>query len=268
MPRANRHYLPGYVWHITHRCHKREFLLKFSRDQRRWVYWLFEAKKRFGSSILNYAVTSNHVHLIIRDNRGAEVIPHTMQLIAGRTGQEYNQRKTRKGAFWEDRYHATAVEAGSHLAQCMVYVDLNMVRAGVVRHPSDWPFCGYDEILNPRRRYSLIDHESLIDLFDIGSMAELNKTYRGWVEEALEKEGREREPQWTESIAVGSETFVRDTKETLGIRAAGRDVKGVNGAFELREPETPYQPSNSPENTGLTEENAFYWDLFLSRSTS
>jgi REP element-mobilizing transposase RayT len=24
MARANRHHLPGYVWHITHRCHKRE----------------------------------------------------------------------------------------------------------------------------------------------------------------------------------------------------------------------------------------------------
>ena len=37
LARANRHYLPGYVWHITHRCHKREFLLKFARDQRRWL---------------------------------------------------------------------------------------------------------------------------------------------------------------------------------------------------------------------------------------
>ena len=36
MPRANRHYIPGYVWHITHRCDKKEFLLKFARDRRRW----------------------------------------------------------------------------------------------------------------------------------------------------------------------------------------------------------------------------------------
>jgi hypothetical protein len=42
MPRANRYFIPGYVWHITHRCHKREFLLKFGRDQRRWLQWLFE----------------------------------------------------------------------------------------------------------------------------------------------------------------------------------------------------------------------------------
>jgi hypothetical protein len=33
MPRANRHFLPGFVWNITHRCHRREFLLKFARDR-------------------------------------------------------------------------------------------------------------------------------------------------------------------------------------------------------------------------------------------
>jgi putative transposase len=47
MPRANRHFLPGYLWHITHRCHQKQFLLKFPRDRRRYLHWLFEAKKRF-----------------------------------------------------------------------------------------------------------------------------------------------------------------------------------------------------------------------------
>jgi hypothetical protein len=54
MPRANRHYIPGCVWHITHRCHKKEFLLKFARDRRRWLRWFFEAKKRYGLIVLNY----------------------------------------------------------------------------------------------------------------------------------------------------------------------------------------------------------------------
>ena len=43
----------------TGRCHKREFLLKFARDRRRWLHWLFEAKKRYGLRILDYIVTSN-----------------------------------------------------------------------------------------------------------------------------------------------------------------------------------------------------------------
>jgi hypothetical protein len=66
-----------------------------------------------------------------------DVIPKSIQLIAGRTGQEFNKRKGRKGASWEDRYHATAIEADKHLFQCLVYIDLNMVRAGVVEHPSE-----------------------------------------------------------------------------------------------------------------------------------
>jgi REP-associated tyrosine transposase len=118
MPRANRHYLPGYIWHITHRCHKQEFLLKFSKDKQSWLNWLFEAKKRFELSILNYVVTSNHIHLLVYDNK-IDVIPKSIQLIAGRTAQTYNQRKRRKGAFWEDRYHATAVQNDNHFIKCL-----------------------------------------------------------------------------------------------------------------------------------------------------
>jgi REP element-mobilizing transposase RayT len=91
---------------MTHRCHKKEFLLKFVRDRRRWLDWLFEAKKRFGLSVLNYTVTSNHIHLLVYDNNGRDAVAKSMQLIAARTGQEYNIRKQRKGTFWEDRYHA------------------------------------------------------------------------------------------------------------------------------------------------------------------
>jgi len=61
MARANRHHLPGCIWHITHRCHKKEFLLKFAHDRFRFVHWLLEARKRFSLQILNYTFTCNHV---------------------------------------------------------------------------------------------------------------------------------------------------------------------------------------------------------------
>ena len=85
MPRANRLPIPGQIWHITHRCHRREFLLRFARDRRRWRHWLFQARKRFGLCVLNYIATSNHVHLLVKDQGGKE-IANSMQLIAGRTG--------------------------------------------------------------------------------------------------------------------------------------------------------------------------------------
>lgn len=151
MPRANRYFLHGHVWHITHCCHKKEFLLKFAKDRKRWRQWLFEARKRSGLCVLNYIITTNHIHLLVRE-RGQGEIKKSMPLIAGRTAQEYNQRKGRKGAFREGRYHATAVDSEMYLACCMVYIDLNMVAAGVVSHLADWPCCGYCEFQSPLQR--------------------------------------------------------------------------------------------------------------------
>ncbi len=56
----------------------------------------------------------------------------------------------RRGAFWDDRYHATAVGTSEHLIRCIVYMDLNMARAGVVSHRSEWESSGYHEIQTPR----------------------------------------------------------------------------------------------------------------------
>jgi len=46
---------------------KKQFLLKFSRDRRRYLHWVFKANKRFDLSVLNYMETSNHVHLLLKD---------------------------------------------------------------------------------------------------------------------------------------------------------------------------------------------------------
>ena len=40
MPRAHRHVLDGRTYHVTHRCHDREFLLKFARDRDAYRMWL------------------------------------------------------------------------------------------------------------------------------------------------------------------------------------------------------------------------------------
>ena len=260
MARAKRHYIPGHVRHITHRCHKREFLLKFARDRRRCLQWLLEAKKRYGLVILNYMLTSSHIHLLVVDDGDREVIPRSIQLVAGRTGQEYNQRKGRKGAFWEDRYHATAVENGRHLRQCLVYIDLNMVRAGVVRHPSEWHFSGYNEIQAPRRKCKLIVYEKLRDLLGFETYDQLRAGHRSWVDEALKDGGIVREAKWSESIAVGSEEFVDRTKDDLGIRARGRKAREIEGQFELREPEATYHGHFEAKKADIGPENTYFWN--------
>jgi putative transposase len=177
---------------------------------------LFEAKKRFGLCVLNYVITSNHVHVLIRDT-GKGVIAQSIQLAAGRTAQEFNQRKDRKGAFWEDRYHATAVEGDIHLHHCLVYIDLNMVRAGVVRHPGEWEYGGYTEIQQPPRRYGLIDVPKLSTLCGFSAVAEFQAAYRRWVAQSLASDLPQRDGRWSESVAVGRRAFVEQVRRELGL---------------------------------------------------
>jgi putative transposase len=260
--RAKRHYIAGQVWHITHRCHKREFLLRFAKDRRRWLQWLFEAKRRYGLAILDYVLTSNHIHLIVVDDGNRDAIPKSIQLVAGRTGQEYNERKDRKGAYWEDRYHATAIETGEHLLRCLVYIDLNMVRAGVVNHPSKWDFGGYNEIQSPRRKCVLIAYKKLARLCGYDDYDTFRQSHKDWVNGALADGNHACDNQWTRSIAVGGRQFVQKIKEYLGVKALRRRIRKVPGGYELRERVGSYIADFNPKKGDIGLENTYNWDLF------
>jgi putative transposase len=212
-------------------------LLKFRRDRRRWRHWLFEAKRRYGLIVLNYIATSNHVHLLLVD-QGNDEIAASMQLIAGRTAQEYNNRKNRKGAFWEDRYHATAVQSDDHLVRCLIYIDLNMVRAGVAKHPRDWEVSGYHEIQNPPCRRRIIDHNTLQRLVGLSTSGELQNNHSEWIMDKLENS--RREAVWTESIGVGDEAFLIEVKSRLGAGGLHRKIESAKDIKFLREAANVY----------------------------
>ena len=201
MPRGHRFHLDGAVYHITDRCHRKQFLLKFARDRRAWIRWLYRARKRYGLSVLNYNVTSNHIHILVRDCGRGE-IAHSMQLVAGCTARAYNARKRRRGAFWEDFYQATLVDTDDHLARCFTYIDLNMVRAGVVDHPRQWRESGYWEIQNRPERYRIIDRAALSELFAVDE-SRLAEVQDEWIEAKLRRGELEREAQWSAGVAVG-----------------------------------------------------------------
>ena len=250
MPRANRHHLPYYVWHITHRCHRQQFLLRFGRDRQAWTRWLYAARKRYGLCVLDYAVTSNHIHLLVRD-RGRGEIARSLQLVAGRTAQAYNARKGRHGAFWEDRYHATTVETGAHLARCVVYIDLNMVRAGVVQHPARWPAGGYHEIQCARQRYQLVNRGALAEGLGLQHLGQLAPAHAEWITAALQN-GEPRVPEWSESLAVGSREFVARVGAELGVRARHRQIARCGDFSVLRDPGAPYGRHSGAEIAPLS----------------
>jgi putative transposase len=215
MPRANRYFIPGHVWHITHRCHGREFFLDFSTYRKFWVKWLYEGTNRYEVPVLNFTVTSNHVHVLVLSPKDMTAIPLLMQLVAGRVGQVYNKNRSRKGAFWENRYQATAVQTDEHLGRCFLYIDLNMVRAKKVKHPRQWEHGGYHEIVKPKQRYRIINRKQVTRLLDIEEK-DLNKTYQGWIKEALRKGNLSRDEIWSSELAVGDAGFVEQIKKNVG----------------------------------------------------
>jgi putative transposase len=129
-----------------------------------------------------------------------------------------------KALFWEDRYHASAVEAGGLFASCLVYIDLNRVRAGVVDHPTNWKHSDYQEIQTPPSRYSIINRTKLRELLEIGSDQMLIDTHRGWVEDALQAEVAQWQDYWTGNLAVGSRDYVCGVQEAMGIKARKRQI--------------------------------------------
>jgi putative transposase len=157
----------------------------------------FDAKKRFGLSVLDYMVTCNHIHLLIKGHR----------------------------PFGEDRYHATAIETDEHLHRCLVYIALNMVRAGVVDHPVTWEHSGYREIQQPPKRYAVIDLPGLVVLCGVSRLADFQQAHCQWIEAALHGDLAVRDARWSEAVAVGSLAFVEKIKGELGVKALHREVE-------------------------------------------
>ena len=141
----------------------------------------------------------------------------------------------RKGAYWEDRYFATAMDTDEYLARCLIYIDMNMVRAGVVTHPGKWKHSAYHEIQSPPKRYRIIDRIALASLLGLKDETHLQVQHQEWVDDALRKNNNQRQKIWSEGVAVGSQTFVESVIEQLGIEGKGRLVHHNENLYQVKE---------------------------------
>ncbi len=207
MPRSSRYLCDGYTYHLTHRCHNRSFLLKFARDRNVYRKWLWKAATRYKVPVYGYCITSNHVHIIVHADK-VDNVGKMMHLVAGASAQQYNRRKGREGSLWQHPYQCTVVEDGEHLLNCMRYVSMNMVRAGVVSEPSQWRWSGHDELTGQRSRYRILDIERLLESLGMNNLEEFSRIYMDGINEQLAQQSLERKAEWTESIAVGARKFV------------------------------------------------------------
>ncbi len=258
MPRANRYIVSGQIYHVTHRCHNRSYLFKFAKDRDAYRLLLRDRLQDYPVTCLGYCITSNHTHLLLKVEGVAEkVLGRFMQTLEGDFAQWYNIRKKRKGAFWSDRYHAVMIDSGEYLWRCLRYIDLNMVRAGVVSSPSEWAWCGYQELSGLRNRYRGIDRIALANELAPGrAWPQIAEQYVATVREALRPVRLLREACWTESLAVGDERFVQSVRSRIANRMKMETVQ-EDGVWLVREAPTPYGRFSAAKNGSKVSKTLF-----------
>jgi putative transposase len=121
---------------------------------------LAEAATRYDCQVHAYVLMTNHVHLLVTQ-QSASGVSFLMQ----RTGQRYvraiNRQYRRSGTLWDGRYKAGLIDTEAYLLTCMRYIELNPVRARMVRHPAHYSWSSYhcngegkqDKLITPHTLY-------------------------------------------------------------------------------------------------------------------
>ena len=160
MARLPRLTLPGYPHHVIQRGNNRQAIFATPADYRLLLDLLEENAKKFEVTVHAYVLMSNHFHLLATPQT-AEGLPKMMQAVGRSYVRYFNDTQKRSGTLWEGRYKSTLIQTDRYLLACMVYIDLNPVRAGLVSQPQDYPWSSHlhyrgvrsDRLITPHTLY-------------------------------------------------------------------------------------------------------------------
>jgi len=136
MARIARVVAPGYPHHVTQRGNRRQQTFFNDEDYKSYLDLMSEWCGKYQVEIWAYCLMPNHVHLI--------AVPQTkegLKLAVGEAHRRYtrriNFREGWRGYLWQGRFASFIMEE-SYLLACARYVELNPVRAGLVKTPENW----------------------------------------------------------------------------------------------------------------------------------
>ena len=152
MARMARLVVPGHPHHVTQRGVRRMEVFLQPSDYQDYLSLISKAAKKAGTEIWAYCLMPNHVHLILVPSH-----EDGLRATLGEAHRKYtrmiNFREGCRGHLWQERFHSFAMDE-SHLMACARYVELNPVKAGLVKQPEDWQWssarahlCGEDDAL-------------------------------------------------------------------------------------------------------------------------
>lgn len=157
MARLPRLTLPDHVHHIIQRGNNRQPIFIDTQDFQRMLALLAEHVRQFAVTLHAYVLMDNHFHLLATPAT-VDALPKMMQAVGRSYVRYFNNRHGRSGTLWEGRYRATLIEPERYLLACMVYIDLNPVRAGLVTQAAAWPWSSHAHYTGMRQDRMVTAH--------------------------------------------------------------------------------------------------------------
>ncbi len=226
MARLPRLTLPGYPHHVIQRGNNRQPIFASHANYEDLLGLLSENASRFGVAIHAYVLMSNHFHLLATPS-SAEGLPQMMQAVGRRYVRHFNDGQGRSGTLWEGRYKSTLIQTERYLLACMVYSDLNPVRAGLVTQARDYPWSSHAHYIGLRNDPLLTPHSLYWELGNTPFAREA--AYGELVQAGISPATQAALTQSTlHGWALGEPDFVADlqkrTQRRVSQAAAGRPI--------------------------------------------
>ena len=141
MARPLRIEFPGAVYHVTSRGDRREDIFTDDEDRHGLLEVVAQALSRFDAEALAYCLMGNHYHFVLHTRQAN--LSLLMRHINGVYTQAFNRRHNNVGHLFQGRFKAILVDRDAYLLEVCRYVDLNPVRARMVRKPGAWAWSSY-----------------------------------------------------------------------------------------------------------------------------
>ena len=234
MARLPRVEVPGVPLHIVQRGNNRSACFFGDIDRRLYLRCLANAAADRGCAIHAYVLMSNHVHLLVTP-RVQGAASALLQDVGRRYARIVNEVQGRTGTLWEGRFRSSLIDSERYLLTCHRYIELNPVRAGMVREPGEYPWSSHrfyafgtpDKVVTPHGQYLALG----------GSVQERASAFRHIFGDAPTNADIQRlRESLNKGWALGSARFLEEMKVKLGRSVQppkrGRPKKVDTGANE------------------------------------
>lgn len=230
MARLARVSVPGYPYHVIQRGNNRQAIFYSDHDREKMRALLAENAAQFAVQIHAYVLMDNHFHLLVTPQT-EDGLPRMMQAVGRRYVRYFNDKHGRTGTLWEGRYKSALVQSERYLLACMVYMDLNPVRAGRVSRPQEHAWSSHAHYIGQRNDPLVTPHGLIWELGNTPFARE--SRYRELVQAGVSKVQRKGLAQSvTSGWVLGDADFVArlqgGMQRRLSRSAPGRPVKNTN----------------------------------------